>query len=50
MENQWSKQEAFFACAAQVWLAVNTTPVYAIHEALNVCKNLKIHLRLALKM
>ena len=23
MDSQWSKQEAYFACATQVWLAVN---------------------------
>ena len=73
--SQWSKQEACFACATQVWLAVNhntnvtsgekircssvlhrqvsleaLNQIYVIHEAMNSCKNLKIHSRLALKM
>ena len=68
MYSQWSKQVACFACATQVWLAVNhntsvtlanefdvrsvlhrqvsLAAVYqicAFHEAMNSCKNLKIH-------
>ena len=68
MDSQWSKQEACFACATQVWLLSITTPVSllakefdvrrvlhgrvslaavnkicVIHEAMNGCKNLKIH-------
>ena len=64
-DSQWGKQEACFACAIQVWLAVshNTSitsadvqsvlhvqvslaavnQIYVIHEAMNGCKNLKIH-------
>ena len=68
-DSQWSKQEACFARATPVWLAVNhNTPVsllanesdvqsilhrqvrlaavnqiYVFHEAMNGCKNLKIH-------
>ena len=76
-DSQWSKQEACFARATQVWLAVNhNTSVtsfwrmnsmfeincngkvawqlsinfFVVHEAMNGCQNLKIHLRLALKM
>ena len=74
-DSQRSKQEACFACATQVWLAVNhnnsvTSGIcipclkhierasklgscqsnLCLHEAMNGCKNLKIHKRLALKM
>ena len=56
--SQWSKQEACFACAMQVRLTVNhntsgvlhdqvslavVNQIYYIHEAMNGCKNLKIH-------
>ena len=64
MDSQWSKQEACFTHATQVWLnntsvisgefdvrsilhgqvslaAVNQ--IHVIHEAMNGCKNLKIH-------
>ena len=69
MDSQWSRQEACFACATQVWFAVNhNTSVisgecircskriaqeselgscqsifYVVHEAMNGCKNMKIH-------
>ena len=68
MDSQWSKQEACFTCATQVWLAVNhntsvifssefdfrsilhrqvslaaINQIHGIHEAMNGCKNLKIH-------
>ena len=65
-DSQWNKQEACFAIATQVWLLSITTPVSlllhgqvslaavnkicVVHEAMNSCKNLKIHSRLALKM
>ena len=70
-DSQWSKQEACFACATRVWLAinhntsffflenefdvrsilhrqmslaaVNQIQICVIHEAMNGCKNLKIH-------
>ena len=67
-DSQWSRQEACFACATQVWLTVNhntsvtsgdefdvrtvlhrqvslaaANQIYVIHEAMNGCKNLKIH-------
>ena len=66
--SQWSKQEACFAHATRVWVAVdhnssNTSgkwfdvqsvlhgqvslaavnQIWVIHEAMNGCKNLKIH-------
>ena len=56
MDKQWSKQEACFARATQVWLAFNhntsiisgkrvvshaaVNQIYVIHEAMNGCKNL----------
>ena len=59
MDSQWSKQEACFAHATRVWLAVNEFDVQSvlhgqvslaavnqirvIHEAMKGCKNLKIH-------
>ena len=64
MGSQWSKQEARFTHASQVWLAAvsllvnkfdvrsvlheqvslaDVTQIYVIHEAMNNCKNLKIH-------
>ena len=48
-DSHWSKQEVCFAHATQVWLAVNhntlaaVNKIYDIHEAMNGCKNLKIH-------
>ena len=67
-DSQWSKQEACFAHAILVWLAVNhntsvtsadelivrsvlhwvvslaaVNQFYVSHEAMNGCKNLKIH-------
>ena len=73
IDSQRSKQEACFACASWVWLAVNhntslgneldvqsvlqgqvnlaaVNRMCVIQEAMNGCKNLKIHYRLALKM
>ena len=62
-DSQWSKQEACFAHATQVWLTVNhntsvtfgdlsmlhgqvslaaANQICVIHEAMNVCQNLKI--------
>ena len=32
MDSQWSKQEACFACAPQVWLAVDNTSVISGNE------------------
>ena len=66
-DRQWSKQEACFARATQVWLVIKTpvpllanefdarsllhgqvslaavNQMYVFHEAMNGCKNLKIH-------
>ena len=35
-DSQWSKQEACFAHATQVWLAVNITPVSLLANEFNV--------------
>ena len=68
--SQWSKQEACFASATRVWLAVSlladefdvrsvfqgqvilaaVNQICVNLEAMNGCKNLKIHLRLASKI
>ena len=57
-DSQWCKQEYCFTRATRVWLAVNhNTSVtsgaaselgscqsfFVFHEAMNGCKNLKIH-------
>ena len=58
-DSQWSKQEACFAHATRVWLAVNeldvrsalhrqvslaaVNQIHVIHEAMNGCKNLKLY-------
>ena len=49
MDSQWSKQEACFACATQVWLAVNhNTSVTGSQPANELDVRSELHMQVSL--